>query len=142
MQGDKEEAEECTKRTRPRLTTKATQQTPVIDGSGIVEESITMASGPAVVSVPQRAAASNGSYGLPLTVLASLFFMWGFFTGLNDILMPHLKAVFEINYADDADPVHLLRQPISSLAAFGKLIERIGYKKGIVVGLLTERSAA
>lgn len=33
-----------------------------------------------------------------LTVLTSLFFMWGFLTCLNDILIPHLKNVFELNY--------------------------------------------
>ena len=34
-----------------------------------------------------------------LTVLTSLFFIWGFITALNDILIPHLKAVFTLNYA-------------------------------------------
>ena len=34
-----------------------------------------------------------------LTVLTSLFFIWGFITCLNDILIPHLKAVFTLSYA-------------------------------------------
>lgn len=33
-----------------------------------------------------------------LTILTSLFFMWGFLTCLNDILIPHLQNVFELNY--------------------------------------------
>ena len=33
-----------------------------------------------------------------LAVATTLFFMWGFLTSLNDVLIPHLKAVFELNY--------------------------------------------
>jgi len=33
-----------------------------------------------------------------LTILTSLFFIWGFITCLNDILIPHLKSVFTLNY--------------------------------------------
>ena len=38
-------------------------------------------------------------FPLAMTVLTTIFFMWGFLTCLNDILIPHLKAVFELNYA-------------------------------------------
>jgi len=38
------------------------------------------------------------NYVFALTVLAAVFFMWGFATVLNDILVPHLKAVFQLNY--------------------------------------------
>lgn len=42
---------------------------------------------------------SNGkNYSFALTSLTSLFFMWGFITCLNDILIPHLKAAFDLNY--------------------------------------------
>ncbi|GAB2896007.1 hypothetical protein ACCI51_04505 [Microbulbifer echini] len=34
-----------------------------------------------------------------LLVLTSLFFIWGFITCLNDILIPDLKGIFELNYA-------------------------------------------
>ena len=40
-------------------------------------------------------------YTAELTVLTSLFFIWGFITCLNDILIPHLKAVFLLNYAEE-----------------------------------------
>ena len=73
-----------------------------------------------------------------LTVLTTLFFMWGFLTCLNDILIPHLKAVFLLNYAKA-----MLIQ-LSFFAAYfivslpsGFIVERIGYKRGIVIGLLT-----
>ena len=38
-----------------------------------------------------------GNYTVALAVLATVFFMWGFATVLNDILVPHLKAVFSLN---------------------------------------------
>ncbi len=78
------------------------------------------------------------NYNFALTVLTSLFFMWGFITCLNDILIPHLKAVFTLNYTQ----VMLIQfsfftaYAIVSLPA-GILVEKIGYKNGIVIGLIT-----
>jgi MFS transporter, FHS family, L-fucose permease len=78
------------------------------------------------------------SYGGPLAVVTTLFFMWGFLTCLNDILVPHLKSIFELNYAQ----VMLVQ-----FAFFGsyflfsipsaKLIDAIGYQRSMVAGLLT-----
>lgn len=72
-----------------------------------------------------------------LTVLTSLFFIWGFITCLNDILIPHLKAVFELNYTQ-AMLVQLCFFTAYFLVSIpsGFLIEKIGYKLGIVCGLL------
>jgi len=39
------------------------------------------------------------SYLRPLATVATLFFMWGFLTCLNDILVPHLKSIFDLSYA-------------------------------------------
>ena len=39
------------------------------------------------------------NYFRPLAIVTALFFMWGFLTCLNDILIPHLKAIFELSYA-------------------------------------------
>ncbi|MFH0813185.1 MAG: L-fucose:H+ symporter permease [Pseudomonadota bacterium] len=71
-------------------------------------------------------------------MLTSLFFMWGLITCLNDILIPHLKAVFALNYAKA-----MLIQ-FSFFAAYfivslpsGMVVEKIGYKKGIITGLMT-----
>ena len=55
------------------------------------------------VSSPSKSTgnvANNGNtnYTPALVVLTSLFFMWGFITSLNDILIPHLKAIFDLNY--------------------------------------------
>ncbi len=78
------------------------------------------------------------NYTFALTTLTTLFFMWGFITCLNDILIPHLKAVFTLNYTQ----VMLIQfsfftaYAIVSLPA-GILVEKIGYKSGIVIGLIT-----
>ena len=39
-----------------------------------------------------------GQYRFALGALTSLFFMWGFITCLNDILIPYLKGAFELNW--------------------------------------------
>ena len=41
----------------------------------------------------------NLSSGAAIAVLSVIFFTWGGLTSLNDVLIPHLKAVFEMNYA-------------------------------------------
>lgn len=72
-----------------------------------------------------------------LTVVTVIFFMWGFLTVLNDVLVPHLKALFALNYAK----VMLVQFTffgayfLMSLPA-GKLVSRLGYRNGIVVGLI------
>ena len=77
------------------------------------------------------------NYTPALTVLTSLFFMWGFITCLNDILIPHLKAVFDLNYTQ----VMLIQFTFFTAYAIvslpsGVLVEKIGYKNGIIIGLL------
>ena len=91
-------------------------------------------------SAPSTIKSVNGKqdYTFALTVLTSLFFMWGFITCLNDILIPHLKAIFTLNYTQ----VMLIQfsfftaYAIVSIPA-GILVEKIGYKNGIVIGLVT-----
>jgi len=83
---------------------------------------------------------ANGekNYTFPLTVLTSLFFMWGFITCLNDILIPHLKTVFSLNYTQS-----MLIQFTFFTAYFvvslpsGFIVEKVGYKRGIIIGLIT-----
>jgi len=83
-------------------------------------------------------AGSGTKYGPALAVVTTLFFMWGFLTCLNDILVPHLKSIFDLNYKQ----VMLIQ-----FAFFGayflfsipsaKIIDWIGYQRSMVVGLLT-----
>jgi len=76
-------------------------------------------------------------YRFALSSLTSLFFMWGFITCLNDILIPHLKAVFTLSYSQ-AMLVQFCffgAYFIVSLPA-GKIVKTLGYQKGIVLGLI------
>jgi len=64
--------------------------------------------------------------------------MWGFITCLNDIIIPHFKAVFELNYAQAMliQLAFFTAYFIASLPA-GSVVNRLGYKSGIIVGLIT-----
>jgi len=75
---------------------------------------------------------------LALAAMTTLFFIWGFITALNDILIPHLKAAFELSYTEAMLVQFCFFGAYFIISPFaGKLIERIGYKSGIIVGLLT-----
>lgn len=79
----------------------------------------------------------SGGYGKSLALLASLFFMWGFITVINNTLLPHLRSVFELNYAQTTliESVWFIAYGVASIpSAF--LIERVGYKKAIIIGLI------
>ena len=78
------------------------------------------------------------NYARPLAVVTSLFFMWGFLTCLNDILVPHLKSIFDLNYSQA-----MLIQFAFFSAYFlfsipwSRFVNRIGYHWTMVVGLVT-----
>lgn len=73
-----------------------------------------------------------------MTVATALFFMVGFLTCLNDIIIPHLKAIFELNYAE-AMLVQFAFFSSYFLFSYpgGLLVERLGYKQTMVTGLIT-----
>ena len=92
----------------------------------------------ASVNINNQTNRAEKNYTPALVVLTSLFFMWGFITCLNDILIPHLKTVFTLNYTQ----VMLIQFSFFTAYAIislpsGILVEKIGYKNGIVVGLIT-----
>lgn len=71
-------------------------------------------------------------------MVTTLFFMWGLMTCLNDILIPHLKSIFDLNYAE----VMLVQFAFFSayfVFSFpsGKLVGWAGYHKAMVLGLFT-----
>ncbi|MEZ0472392.1 L-fucose:H+ symporter permease [Luteimonas salinilitoris] len=78
-----------------------------------------------------------------LAVVSLIFFTWGGLTSLNDVLIPHLKAVFEMGYAQT-----MLIQSTFFGAYFlmslpsGAVVSRIGYKASIVVGLVVAAAGA
>jgi FHS family L-fucose permease-like MFS transporter len=86
-----------------------------------------------------------------LIAVTTLFFMWGFLTCLNDILVPHLKSVFDLNYvrASLIQFTFFGAYFLMSIPA-GKVIAVMGYQRSMVAGLpaaagtdgAIERSAA
>lgn len=78
-----------------------------------------------------------------MSIATTLFFMWGFLTSLNDILIPHLKRIFDLNYTE----VMLVQFAFfSSYFIFalpaGKIVEWLGYRRTMIVGLLTMTTGA
>jgi len=96
---------------------------------------ITAAPSPAQsIAVPSVAP----DYSRPLAIVTTLFFMWGFLTCLNDILVPHLKSIFDLSYAR----VMLVQFAFFSAyflfsVPWSKVVNKIGYQRTMVVGLLT-----
>ncbi len=86
----------------------------------------------------------NSNYRASFTLITILFFMWGFITCMNDILIPYMKKIFELNYTQ----AMLIQFAffgayfIGSLIYFitssltGDPIQKIGYKRGIIAGLV------
>jgi FHS family L-fucose permease-like MFS transporter len=91
----------------------------------------------AVQTTSASSVGRDAKYTAPLAVLTSLFFMWGFLTCLNDIIIPHLKAVFELNYAQAMmiQFAFFTAYFVMSLPS-GAIVKRVGYKSGIIIGLL------
>src|SRR5712692_9447551 len=78
-----------------------------------------------------------------LAILTTLFFMWGFLTCLNDILVPHLKAIFDLSYTR----VMLVQFAFFSAyflfsEPWAKIVNRIGYQRSMVAGLITMAAGA
>ena len=84
------------------------------------------------------------NYTLPLITLTSLFFMWGFITCMNDVLIPHLKKLFSLSYFQSMliqfcfFGAYFIGSVIYFTISYykGDPINKIGYKKGILLGLL------
>lgn len=87
------------------------------------------------LEAPATGAAQH--YGRALALLATLFFMWGFLSTLNNTLLPHLRSVFDLTYTQTTliESVWFVAYFVASIPS-AKLIERIGYKKSIVIGLV------
>jgi len=80
---------------------------------------------------------TNKSYKSAFIFLTSLFFLWGFITILVDSLVPRIKDVFEMSYGRTilVQSAFFIAFFVVSLPA-GWLLTRVGYKKGIVIGLV------
>jgi len=88
-------------------------------------------------ATPSAGHDTNQTYVAALSMVTVLFFFWGFITSLNDILIPHFKAIFDLNYTRV-----MLIQFAFFFAYFifsmpsAKIVDTLGYKKTMVVGLV------
>ena len=81
---------------------------------------------------------NKNKYLFPFIALTSLFFLWGFLTVLVDFLIPRLKEIFTLTYfqAGLVQFAFFMAYFLLSIPA-GFILSKIGYKKGIILGLLT-----
>jgi len=76
-------------------------------------------------------------YAVPLILVTSLFFLWAFGVNLNDILIPHLKKAFHLSdFRSSLIQTAFFGGYFLAALPAGWLMEKIGYKRGILVGLL------
>jgi FHS family L-fucose permease-like MFS transporter len=95
-------------------------------------------------STVSSSSANGQTYRGPFAIMTVLFFMWGFMTVFNDILIPRFKEAFTLNYTEAmlVQFAFFGAYFIGSLAyfaiswRFGDPIAKIGYKNGVVIGLL------
>jgi MFS transporter, FHS family, L-fucose permease len=78
-----------------------------------------------------------------IAVLSIIFFTWGALTCLNDVLIPHLKAVFAMNYAQTMliQFTFFGTYFVMSIPS-GRVVAHAGYKLGIIIGLLVAAAGA
>jgi FHS family L-fucose permease-like MFS transporter len=83
------------------------------------------------------------NYAVPLITITLLFFMWGFITCMNDILIPYLKQLFRLSFFESmlVQFCFFGAYFVGSLIYFiisytkGDPINKVGYKKGILFGI-------
>ena len=99
-----------------------------------------MAAPAPTITRPSAAGTASGPtprYTSALSAVTTLFFLWGFITCLNDILIPYLKAIFQLSFAQ-ANLINLCffgAYFLMSIPA-GKLVARMGYKQGMLLGFV------
>src|SRR5579864_1052536 len=75
---------------------------------------------------------------VPFILVTSLFFLWAFGVNLNDILIPHLKKAFRLtDFRSSLIQTAFFGGYFLAALPAGWLMEKIGYKRGILVGLMT-----
>ena len=94
---------------------------------------------PGETSEPVAPKAQRGA----LALVTALFFLWGFLTSLNNILVPHFKDVFGLGFGGSAlvTLAFFSAYFVFSIPA-GKILARVGYQRGIVIGLVTSGAGA
>jgi FHS family L-fucose permease-like MFS transporter len=84
----------------------------------------------------QSAPFTERKYVLPFVLITSLFFLWAFGVNLNDVLIPHFKSAFSLSdFQSSFIQVAFFGGYFLAALVAGRLMERIGYKRGILCGL-------
>ena len=94
--------------------------------------------------VPSSTSGAGANYRGSFAIMTSLFFLWGFMTVFNDILIPRFKEAFTLTYfqAMLVQFAFFGAYVVGSLIYFlisittGDPIAKLGYKNGVVIGLL------
>ncbi len=85
----------------------------------------------------QSAPLTERQYIAPLVLVTSLFFLWALGVNLNDILIPHLKKAFSLtDFRSSLIQTAFFGGYFLAALPAGRVMERIGYKRGIIMGLL------
>ena len=97
---------------------------------------------PDTPDVPANAAQDTRNR-VALVAMTAIFFMWGFITELNGVLIPHLQSVFQLTHARSMllDSAFFGAYFVMAVPA-GRVVARVGYKLGIVIGLLVAGAGA
>ena len=94
-----------------------------------------------MASIPQGAVTGKNegteNYTIPLIIVTILFFMWGAITSLNDVLIPHLKAVYSLSYKQAAlVQVWFFGAYFLVSVPAGFYVRSFGYQRGAITGLI------
>lgn len=86
---------------------------------------------------PQLKGEKKASYLLPLSLVTSLFFLWGLANSLNGTLIKHFQTALNLNRAQAGivDSAFYIGYFVMAIPA-GFLLNKVGYKKGIIIGLM------
>ena len=75
-------------------------------------------------------------YVLPFILITSLFFLWAFGVNLNDVLIPHFKSAFSLSdFQSSFIQIAFFGGYFLAALVAGRLMESIGYRRGILTGL-------
>jgi MFS transporter, FHS family, L-fucose permease len=85
----------------------------------------------------------SNKYLIPFVLITSLFFMWGIANNLNGILIPHLRKALQLTNMQSTfvDTAVYMAYFLMAIPA-GVILKKLGYKKGIIIGLLVFAAGA
>jgi MFS transporter, FHS family, L-fucose permease len=84
----------------------------------------------------ESAPLTERKYVLPFILITSLFFLWAFGVNLNDVLIPHFKSAFSLSdFESSFIQIAFFGGYFLAALVAGRLMERIGYRRGILIGL-------